>query len=417
MYGKDYALVFLGLLPILTLSVDIAFGDPDSEDLGFDTYQDYACHKVPPATTPNLGARQNIVVRNLRSETRAIAYYYVIKPEWSGTCNLGNMQFVTVYYSPGLVGPSAEQIVEPSWSRVTYWKELLPNTEEWKLAQSMKAGSGDTIYRLGDEWEMEQGEVKLQAPQAPAEGGVVREPITGWESSAQGGMIRDEANRWFDERLAHDSEWLAKKSRNTANHITKENDPKLEEPAGPPNNLPLLEQLQLKEDLFLDSLDGKAFARYLRDMGHRSNAIYEGMGYMPIPLGIRHRFGDEQLRKMGFKVIPKEEQKARIEREQDPEGWSRRLAGMDERMMIGNHIPTLDDWEATGGVTWLNNEISSPKRGARKKTGKKRDLNSLNGKWETYNWLWDLYNGHTGNRAIETDVGNENEYIRKSLDI
>ncbi|KAF3933213.1 hypothetical protein ABW20_dc0105872 [Dactylellina cionopaga] len=148
-----------------------------------------------------------------------------------------------------------------------------------------------------------------------------------------------------------------------------------------------LEQMQSDEDSFLDSLDPEAYDAHLKNVAGIQKSIKLAGGYLPVPLGIRNRYTDQELAKLGFAILSEEEDRARKNRENYPDVYANLFAGMEMRAFPGNIVPLTSEWDETGGMMTLNQQVPSPKRIGGEGTGR-RDINWRLLRYLTYLDLW-----------------------------
>ncbi|EPS38215.1 hypothetical protein H072_8103 [Dactylellina haptotyla CBS 200.50] len=259
----------------------------------------------------------------------------------------------------------------------------------------MAAAPGDTVYCIGDGWGVDREDVEFRPGGNIVPAGSTKEISDTRVSQDLDKTFSSEMSPHEGLRMGVSNPGLTRQKRREGRNILRSRKKKnltKETTYEPLDEQTKLEQLRLKEGIFLDSLDPETYAKYIDDVARVQSGIKKLGGYMPIPLGIKSRYTDSQLTVLGFQLLPEEEQRIQKEREADPEAYSKRIMGMSRREMVGNIVPALDDWEANGGMLFVNTEVSSPKR----TTGGRRDLRDMNVRilrFTTYHELWHLLHG------------------------
>ncbi|KAF3312106.1 hypothetical protein TWF173_007438 [Orbilia oligospora] len=376
----------LMLIAYPTHSFKIAFHDPPipGGPLDYTEYSPrtaYECHKIPQDKRTGEQKVDDIVVQVESKAIMLLAFYAVSKNPQDGPCSKQNLQIVASF--PSNTKKDVEQYFTPIWPRLQYWRRLQPGSDDWQQMGKPKMDAADVVNRSGSGWITEKKEIQTRLVQninidpelfrlvqqntqvAPQEGMNLPTMASIGTPSQLEELFQQQnyrpPSRVPDPKVLKDQVFelaaqyktRALKANPNLKIDLSEYEPKLPD---------LMGLQQYKEDIYLEGLGPRSFTDYLRETANNQRTIGEKGGYMPVPLGIRHRFNGKKLNRLGFNVVPMKELKHELARQKDPHRYLKRFAGMGRSDLIGQYVPPTSEWEGSGGMMSLNTEVQSPRR-------------------------------------------------------
>ncbi|KAK6501470.1 hypothetical protein TWF481_009308 [Arthrobotrys musiformis] len=395
MATKASAFALLMLLAYPAYSFRIAFYDPSVPGGPLDfkkvAHTSFECNTIPRNKITGEQKVDEIVVQIESTTDAMIAFYAVSNNPNDAPCAKQNLQIVAVFHRD--MKANTDQFFTPIWPKLLYFRRIQKGSIEWVGLNGPLRNPGDVMNRSASGWLVEKKEIETrqsrdidpsilqlvqqnaprqQEPEGPQLGQNTNfnAPTMAPVNQAQprvGLQIPPDSIRLSSTLSGYNV--LKEQVSRLANHYKTDREvlktnPELEldwkelEPLA----LQLANERQLADDKYIDSLGPQGFTAYLKELGGYQATIGQKGGYMTVPPGIRHRFSAKRLNRLGFNVIPKEELKGEIARQRNPQGYSRRFAGIGRGSLIGGIVPTISDWEETGGMMSLNPQVQSPRR-------------------------------------------------------
>ncbi|KAK6348133.1 hypothetical protein TWF718_005947 [Orbilia javanica] len=375
-------LTLLMVLAYPTHSFRIAFHNSPitGAALEFKQFSDQTsgCFTIPRSKATGEQKVDDIVVQAESKSPILLAFYAIPNNPSDIPCAKQNLQIAALFHKN--TSPDVEQFFTPIWPGLLHWRKIPQNSEDWLKINQPMVRPGDVINRSGSGWLIEQNEIgarqstqnsdqitDIQPPQDPVPQQDMNLPtMASIDNQGQPNDLLQQQDirpksKVLDPKALKDQIFqLAAQYKIQA--LKANPDLKIDlrdlEPAIPE----LTSLMQFKDDQYLEQLGPQGFTDYVRETARTQHAISDKGGYLPVPLGLRHRFGGKKLNRLGFNVLPKEELKSELARQRNPYSYFRRFAGMGRKNLLGHYMPLTSEWEEIGGLMSLNQEVQSPRR-------------------------------------------------------